>query len=78
MLFLPDYHPLTSTPGNSRKDHNNQPLVANDIVDQLCAGEKGIVVVTIQSNLYDGNQKVTKSGLAGLKKGISITDAFID
>ena len=76
-LFLPDY-PLTFPPGNSRKDHNNQPLVANDIVDQLCAGEKGIVGVMIESNLHAGNQKVTKSGLDGLKKGVSITDACVD
>ena len=32
----------------------------------------------IESNLCAGSQKVTKSGLAGLKKGVSITDACID
>lgn len=32
----------------------------------------------IESNLNGGNQKVTESGLAGLKKGVSITDACID
>lgn len=70
-LFLPT--------GNSRKDHNNQGLVANDIVDQLCAGEQGIVGVMIESNLCAGSQKVVpKSGLAGLKRGVSITDACID
>lgn len=73
-------YPLTFLPtGNSRKEHNNQPLVANDIVDQLCAGEQGIVGVMIESNLCAGSQKVVpKSGLAGLKRGVSITDACID
>ena len=53
--------------------------MANDIVDQLCAGENGIVGVMIESNLFAGNQKVVPSkGLAGLKRGISITDACID
>lgn len=53
--------------------------MANDIVDQLCAGEQGIVGVMIESNLCAGSQKVVaKSGLAGLKRGVSITDACID
>ena len=64
--------------GNSNKNHNNQPIVANNIVDQLRSGEQGIVGVMIESNLAAGNQKVTSSGLAGLKRGVSITDACID
>ena len=32
----------------------------------------------LESNLGAGSQKVTKGGLAGLKKGVSITDACID
>ena len=31
----------------------------------------------IESNLFEGNQKVPAEGPAGLKKGISITDACI-
>lgn len=53
--------------------------MANNIVDQLCAGENGIVGVMIESNLFAGSQKVVpSSGLAGLKRGVSITDACID
>lgn len=63
--------------GNSKKDHRNQPLVAQDIGDQLRAGETGIIGVMIESNIYEGNQKVGTDGPAGLKKGISITDACI-
>lgn len=32
----------------------------------------------IESNINEGNQKVPSEGPAGLKKGVSITDACID
>jgi 3-deoxy-7-phosphoheptulonate synthase len=32
----------------------------------------------IESNIHEGNQKVPAEGPAGLKKGVSITDACID
>lgn len=32
----------------------------------------------IESNIYEGNQKVPAEGRAGLKRGVSITDACID
>ncbi|KAI1341256.1 hypothetical protein F5Y15DRAFT_377473 [Xylariaceae sp. FL0016] len=64
--------------GNSNKDHRNQPKVAKVIGDQLRDGEKAIVGVMIESNISEGNQKVPADGPAGLKKGVSITDACID
>jgi 3-deoxy-7-phosphoheptulonate synthase len=63
--------------GNSKKDHRNQPLVAKTIGDQLRQGEEGIVAVMIESNIHEGSQKVPSDGPAGLKRGISITDACI-
>jgi 3-deoxy-7-phosphoheptulonate synthase len=63
--------------GNSSKDHRNQPKVAHDIAEQLRAGEAGIMGVMIESNLAEGNQKVPAEGPAGLKRGVSITDACI-
>ena len=63
--------------GNSKKDHRNQPLVAQSIGDQLRKGEEGIVGVMIESNLHEGTQKVPAGGRAMLKKGVSITDACI-
>lgn len=41
-------------------------------------GEKAIIGVMIESNINEGNQKVPAEGPAGLKRGISITDACID
>ena len=65
-------------PGNSQKNHHNQPKVAQTIGDQLREGETAIVGVMIESNINEGNQKVPEEGPAGLKKGVSITDACIN
>ena len=64
--------------GNSRKDHRNQPGVAQTIGDQLRNGEDAIVGVMIESNIHEGAQKVPVDGPASLKKGVSITDACIN
>ncbi|KAG9254717.1 uncharacterized protein F5Z01DRAFT_90520 [Emericellopsis atlantica] len=63
--------------GNSQKNHNNQPKVAKAIAEQLREGEKSIIGVMIESNINEGNQKVPAEGPAGLKQGVSITDACI-
>ncbi|KAJ6013300.1 Phospho-2-dehydro-3-deoxyheptonate aldolase tyrosine-inhibited [Penicillium herquei] len=64
--------------GNSKKNHLNQPLVAKEVADQLREGETGIIGVMIESNIYEGNQKVPPEGPAHLLKGVSITDACIN
>lgn len=64
--------------GNSSKNHKNQPLVAASIAEQLRAGEEGIIGVMIESNINEGRQDVPAEGVAGLKKGVSITDACIN
>lgn len=64
--------------GNSEKNHKNQPKVAKSIADQLREGEDGIMGVMIESNINEGNQKVPAEGKAGLKYGVSITDACIN
>ena len=64
-------------PGNSLKNHENQPKVAANIGEQMAAGETGIVGVMIESNLLPGSQKVPADGPAGLTRGVSITDACI-
>lgn len=68
---------LTLWQGNSLKNHNNQPKVAKVVADQLREGEKSIVGVMIESHINEGNQKVPAEGPAGLKPGVSITDACI-
>ena len=62
--------------GNSMKDFRNQPLVARNIANQLAAGCREITSVMIESNLVEGNQKLTPDR-ASLVRGQSITDACI-
>ncbi|CEJ93969.1 Putative Phospho-2-dehydro-3-deoxyheptonate aldolase [[Torrubiella] hemipterigena] len=64
--------------GNSQKNHNNQPKVSKVVGDQLREGEKAIIGVMIESNINEGNQKVPAEGPAGLKRGVSITDACVN
>jgi len=63
--------------GNSNKDHELQPLVARDCVEQVVNGNRSIAGFMLESNLEAGNQKLT-SDLAGLAYGVSVTDACID
>ena len=63
--------------GNSEKNHKNQPKVAHSLAEQMREGEDGIMGVMIESNINEGAQKVPKEGKAGLKYGVSITDACI-
>lgn len=63
--------------GNSEKNHKNQPKVAKVLAEQIEAGEEAILGVMIESNINEGNQKVPAEGKAGLKYGVSITDACI-
>jgi 3-deoxy-7-phosphoheptulonate synthase len=63
--------------GNSLKNHNNQPKVAAVVAEQIENGETGIMGVMIESNINEGNQKVSKEGKNALKYGVSITDACI-
>jgi len=64
--------------GNSLKNHKNQPKVCQNLEDQLRAGETAIVGVMIESNLSEGRQDIPAEGKAGLKRGVSITDACVD
>lgn len=62
--------------GNSLKDFRNQPMVANDLAQQIADGCKVITSVMIESNLVEGNQKLPKDP-STLTRGQSITDACL-
>jgi 3-deoxy-7-phosphoheptulonate synthase len=62
--------------GNSLKDFRNQPLVARNLANQIAAGCRVITSVMIESNLVEGNQKLTRD-LSSLQYGQSITDACL-
>ncbi|GAA6027568.1 hypothetical protein JCM8097_007927 [Rhodosporidiobolus ruineniae] len=65
--------------GNSNKNHANQPLVAEDVAKQLGSPEtaENIMGVMIESHINEGKQSIPASGPAGLKYGVSVTDACI-
>jgi 3-deoxy-7-phosphoheptulonate synthase len=62
--------------GNSLKDFHNQPKVAQNVAVQLAAGCKAITAVMIESNLVEGQQKLTDNP-ESLICGQSITDACL-
>lgn len=66
--------------GNSKKNHKNQPLVAESIAAQVTEGDKDIVGVMIESNLVEGKQTLNTGTTdpASLAYGVSVTDACID
>jgi len=61
---------------NSNKDHNLQPLVADNVANQITEGNQSIIGVMIESNLVAGNQKIP-ADLSDLTYGQSVTDACI-
>lgn len=62
---------------NSNKNHDLQPLVLDNIGNQILEGNKSICGVMIESHLKAGNQKIP-ANLEDLEYGVSITDACID
>ncbi len=62
---------------NSNKNHELQPLVFQNVANQIVEGNKSIIGVMIESNIGAGNQKINPD-LSKLKYGVSVTDACID
>lgn len=61
--------------GNSFKKHENQATVARAVLD-LVPTYSSIIGMMLESNLFEGNQKITED-VAQLQYGVSITDACI-
>ena len=62
---------------NSRKDPALQPLVAENVINQVLEGNESIIGLMIESNLNAGNQPIPEN-TAELKYGVSVTDGCID
>ncbi|MBU2887163.1 3-deoxy-7-phosphoheptulonate synthase [Gilvimarinus agarilyticus] len=62
---------------NSNKDHNLQPLVMDNVANQIVDGNKSIIGLMVESNIGAGNQKIPDD-LSQLEYGVSVTDACID
>jgi len=63
--------------GNSNKDYKRQPLVADNVFNQICEGNKSIIGIMLESNINAGNQS-TNLPKDELQYGVSVTDACID
>ena len=66
--------------GNSEKNHEKQPLVLENVIGQIVAGNRTISGVMIESFLEGGNQPLPKDpkDLSRLRYGVSITDKCLD
>lgn len=62
---------------NSNKDHNLQPLVLDNVANQIVEGNKSIIGVMMESHLNGGNQKLS-SNPDDMQYGVSVTDACVD
>lgn len=62
---------------NSNKDHNLQPLVLDNVANQIIEGNTSIIGVMMESHLKGGNQKLS-SNPDDMEYGVSVTDACVD
>lgn len=61
---------------NSNKDPTLQPLVMDNLTNQIIEGSQSIIGLMVESNIKEGNQKLG-SDLSQLEYGLSITDGCI-
>lgn len=62
---------------NSNKDPALQPLVMNNVGNQIVEGNQSIIGLMVESNIEWGNQKIP-ADLGDLKYGVSVTDGCVD
>jgi 3-deoxy-7-phosphoheptulonate synthase len=62
---------------NSNKQPELQPLVVDNVANQILEGNKSIVGLMVESNINAGNQAIPDN-LAELAYGVSVTDGCID
>jgi 3-deoxy-7-phosphoheptulonate synthase len=73
---LPPRIVIDCSHGNSNKDHRQQAVVFENVIQQILDGNTSIVGVMLESNLYEGSQSLS-SNLEELKYGVSVTDKCI-
>ena len=62
---------------NSNKNHELQPLVLDNIVNQILDGNRSIIGLMVESHIGAGNQKILEDR-SQMHYGVSITDKCID
>jgi 3-deoxy-7-phosphoheptulonate synthase len=61
---------------NSGKKYQGQAFVLKNVINQRIDGNENLIGLMLESNLYEGNQKLT-SDPGSLRYGVSITDECI-
>lgn len=61
---------------NSNKQPELQPLVVENVTNQVLEGNQSIVGLMIESNIHGGNQSIPDD-LSQLKYGVSVTDGCV-
>ncbi|MAC46012.1 3-deoxy-7-phosphoheptulonate synthase [Oceanospirillum beijerinckii] len=74
---LPKNIMIDCSHANSNKDPALQPLVMENVTNQIIDGNKSIVSLMIESNIGWGNQSIS-ANKDDMQYGVSITDACID
>lgn len=60
---------------NTNKDPSLQPLVADNVADQIASGNRSLMGLMIESNIHGGNQALVEG--SDLAYGVSLTDGCI-
>jgi 3-deoxy-7-phosphoheptulonate synthase len=68
---------IDTSHANSNKDPALQPLVIENVTNQILEGNHSIIGLMIESNLEFGNQPIPDD-LTELRYGVSVTDGCID
>lgn len=68
---------IDSSHANSNKDPYLQPMVIQNVAEQICHGNRSIIGMMIESHLKGGRQDLTND-LSQLEYGKSITDGCLD
>lgn len=75
-LKLPQKIAIDCSHGNSCKNYKLQSTVFSNVLQQIADGNKSIVGMMLESNLYEGKQKIP-TDIQKLKYGVSVTDECI-
>jgi 3-deoxy-7-phosphoheptulonate synthase len=62
---------------NSSKNHELQPLVMENVANQIIDGNESIIGLMVESNINAGNQSIPEDR-SQLQYGVSVTDACVD
>ena len=73
---LPQQVLVDCSHANSAKDHRRQATAFRDVLAQRAAGDRGLIGLMIESNLFEGKQTLGGDP-SRLRYGVSITDACI-